>query len=510
LLLDEELSSREFRALDMNAEYLGVSPIQLMENAGRAVAEAVMERFKPGCRVVVVCGPGGNGGDGFVAARHLAGAGYKVEVILATARESIRNEEARANLESITRMRSSMVVREARSPSQLEEIDADVVVDALLGTGSRVPLSSPFLEAVQAMNRSGGFKVAVDLPSGMDSDTGAAPGEAFRADLTVTFHKPKAGFRRGRALLGELVVSPIGIPPEAELFAGPGDVYLASRVRPPDSKKGDFGYLLVVGGSETYSGAPALTALGAYHAGVDLVYVAAPETAASIIASYSPALVTIKLKGGHLSPRSVEELRPHMERVDALAVGPGLGLNEDTVKAVETLIECAEELGLPLLLDADGIKAYSRAVRRLKTSAVLTPHSGEFKILTGREAPAEIWERGRVVEEEAGRLGAVILLKGHIDVISDGIHTRYNLTGNPGMTVGGTGDVLSGIVSGLMAMGCNPYEAAVAGAFINGAAGDAVYEEKGFHILPTDLLEKIPRIMEEALTRKLRAREMGQ
>lgn len=506
MLLDGELSSREFRALDMNAEYLGVSPLQLMENAGRSVAAAVMERFKPGCRVIVVCGPGGNGGDGLVAARHLAGAGYEVEVLLVLTPGGIRSEGARANLESIRRMRFSVKVREVYSPSQLGELEADVVVDSLLGTGVRGPLSSPFLEAVQAMNRSKGFKVAVDIPSGMDSDTGAALGEALRADLTVTFHKPKTGFKKGKGFLGELRVSPIGIPPEAELFAGPGDVYLAIRSRPPESKKGDFGYLLVVGGSETYSGAPALTALGAYSVGVDLVYVAAPETAASIIAGFSPALVTIKLRGSHLSPRGVEELRPHLERVDAVAVGPGLGLHEDTLKALEPLLRWAEELGLPLLLDADAIKAYSKMEQRIRTPTVLTPHSGEFKILTGREAPADIWERGRTVEEEAGRLESVLLLKGNIDVISDGLHTRYNLTGNPGMTVGGTGDVLSGVVSGLMAMGCGPYEAAVAGAFINGAAGDKVYEEKGFHILPTDLLEKIPMVMEEALAGKLKAK----
>lgn len=506
MILDESLTSRELRAVDMNAAYLGVSTLQLMENAGRAVADAVINRFKPSSQVAVVCGPGGNGGDGFVAARHLAGAGYAVEVFLLGQPDLIRHEDARANWNSLQRMRSSIRVTEIRDSSQIPPLNVEVIIDALLGTGVRGPLTSPYREMVQAINESSGFKLAVDVPTGLESDTGAVAGVAISADLTLTFHKSKPGFRKGREFVGELIVCPIGVPPEAELFTGPGDVHLVNKPRPPESHKGDFGYVLVVGGSETYSGAPTLTALGAYAIGVDLVYVAAPETASSIIAGFSPSLVTLKLKGGHLTPKSILQIQPFLERVNAVAMGPGLGLNEETVEAVNTLIEWVEGRRLPLVMDADALKGFAPVARKLGNPKVYTPHAGEFKILTGKQVTGDYKEHGKIVQAEAARLGGTILLKGDVDVISDGAHTRYNWTGNPGMTVGGTGDVLTGITAGFMAMGFTPFESAAAGAFINGAAGDAAYDDKGFHIVPTDVVERVPRVVEDALAGRLKSR----
>jgi len=495
------------RTVEMNADYLGVYRLQLMENAGRAVADTVMSRFGPKSHVTVVCGLGGNGGDGFVAARHLAGAGYHVEVLLLGSSDVIRSDEALINWEALRQMRSSIHIVEIHDSAEIQPLKADVVVDALIGTGVRGALTLPFSEMVQAINRSGGFKIAVDVPTGVESDTGAVHGAAVRADLTLTFHKPKTGFEGAGRHLGEVVVCPIGVPPEAELFAGPGDAYLVSKRRRPDSHKGEHGSLLVVGGSETYSGAPALTAMGAYAVGVDLVYVAAPETAASIIAGFSPSLITVKLKGRRLTPKNLRQLRPFLERVDAVAMGPGLGLNEETVEAVDTLLDWVVERQLPLLLDADALKGFAEKRRRMETPAVFTPHGWEFKILTGRQADGDFREQGMVVQKEAAKLGGTILLKGRVDIISDGVRTRYNWTGNPGMTVGGTGDVLSGVTAGLMAMGSPPFEAAVAGAFVNGAAGDAAYEEKGYHLVPTDLVDRIPHVVEDALAGLMRAAE---
>jgi len=493
------------RAVEMNADYLGVSRLQLMENAGRAVADAVMSRFGPKSRVTIVCGLGGNGGDGFVAARHLAEAGYRVEVLLLGSSEVIHSDEALANWSALKQMRSSINIVEIHDSAEIQPLKVDVIVDALIGTGVRGALASPFREMVQAINGSEGFKIAVDVPTGVESDTGSVNDVAVKADLTLTFHKPKVGFEKAGKYLGEMVVCPIGVPPESELFTGPGDVYLVSKRRRPDSHKGEHGSLLVVGGSETYSGAPALTAMGAYAVGLDLVYVAAPETAASIIAGFSPSLITVKLKGSRLTPKNLRQLRPFLERVDAVAMGPGLGLNDETVEAVCTLVDWVEERRLPLLLDADALKGFAEKRRKMGTPAVFTPHGGEFKILTGSEAARDFREQGMVVEKEAAKLGGTILLKGRVDVISDGIRTRYNWTGNPGMTVGGTGDVLSGVTAGFIAMGAPPFEAAAAGAFVNGAAGDAAYEEKGYHIVPTDLVERIPRIIEDALAGLMRA-----
>ena len=503
MILDEAVTAREMRAIEMNAEYLGVSKLQLMENAGKTIAEAVKERFSPKKKVLIACGLGGNGGDGFVAARHLAGQGYPVTVILLGRPENIRSEEARVNWVSLRNMTDSVKITEVHDSTEIPPLKASVMIDALIGTGVRGALTSPYRETVQAINGAEGFKIAVDVPSGLNSDSGEAEGDVVQADLTLTFHKPKTGLRKLENL-GQLQVCPIGIQPEAETHTGPGDVYIAHRHRAPEAHKGDFGRLLVIGGSEMYSGAPALTALGAYATGVDLVYVAAPETSASIIAGFSPSLITVKLKGSKLSPRNIGAISSLLDRVDAVAVGPGLGVQDETVEAVEATIEVVEEHGLPLLLDADALKAFSKSKRRLRTGAVLTPHGAEFKVLTGKNVIGTYRERGKLVIKEASRLDATVLLKGNVDVVSDGDAVRFNRTGNPGMTVGGTGDVLSGIVAGYMAMGVSPFEAAAAGAFINGAAGDAVYAEKGYHMLSSDLVEKIPWVIEESIRGRTR------
>jgi len=503
LILDDILTSEEMRAVEMNSEYLGIPKLILMENAGRAVAQAIMERFNVGAKIAVVCGLGGNGGDGFVAARHLAGAGYQVEVLLLGRSGNIGSIEACTNWEAIEAMVETTRVQEIHDSAQIPKLEADVIVDALIGTGVSGTLSSPFGEMVSAINDAEAFKIAVDLPTGIESDTGDIHGEAVKADITVTFHKLKPGLLKASGNTGVIEVKQIGIPLEAERYAGPGDVYLAQKRRALDSHKGDFGYLLVIGGSETYSGAPALTGLGAYAAGVDLVYVAAPETAAHIIAGFSPSLVTVKLKGKRLTAKGLEILRPFLDRANAVAIGPGLGLHEETMEAVEIILRDLDARGMPLLVDADALKSMAGLSRSRDTEMVLTPHSGEFEALTGKRVSGSLTERGEMVGREAKRLGATILLKGHVDVISDGVHTRFNSTGNPGMTVGGTGDVLSGVTAAFLAMGVLPFQAAVSGAFINGVAGDYACAEKGYHLEPMDIVNKIPRVMEDALRNNL-------
>jgi len=494
------VTAKETRALEMNSEYLGLSRLQMMENAGRAVAEEIEKRFNPPCRALFLCGPGGNGGDGFVAARHLATSGFDVEVVLVSAESEIKAEEVKTNWRILRSMSSSLRLEIVQDSSQLSGAQgAGVVVDALVGTGVKGVLRPPILQAVEMINGMEGFKVAVDLPSGLDADTGEVLGACVRADLTVTFHCEKVGFQRAKEYPGEVVIKPIGIPLEAQLYAGPGDVYLTSEARRPNVHKGECGRVLVVGGSDLYSGAPALTALAAYRTGVDLVYVAAPESAARIVAGFSPELITLKLKGGFLNPNNKETILPLLSKVDAVAVGPGLGTREETFAALEALFGAVEEKRLPLLVDADAIKAFASFKKKIRNPAVFTPHRGEFQVLTGKTVPDQLVLTGELIREEAEALGATILLKSPVDVISDGSEVKYNWTGNPGMTVGGTGDILSGVVVALMAKGFSPFRAAVAGAFVNGAAGDFACREKGFHLLPTDLLEWIPRLLDDPM-----------
>jgi len=487
------------QALELNAEYFGVSKLQLMENAGAGIAAEIVSRFTPEKRVTVFCGLGGNGGDGFVAARHLSCMGFKVRVILAGKAKEIGDKAALENWNALQSLRKTVIIHEIYDSSLIPEIEAEIVVDALLGIGIKGKLRPPILQLVQKINTMNAFKIAVDVPTGINSDTGEVLGEAVKADLTITFHKPKKGLENARRYVGELLVKNIGLPEELENYAGPGDVMLATKTRLPTAHKGDFGRLLVIGGSEIFSGAPALVALAALRTGADLAYVAAPKKAAFAISSMSPNLIAIKLEGKRLNVGNLAILGTYIEKVDAVVLGPGLGLHADTKKGVEALIEAVENYGKPLLLDADGLKAFAEFKRKLKAPLVLTPHAGEYAILSGKSIPEKLDEKIKEVQRTAAELGAVILLKGPIDIICDGKQYKLNFTGNAGMTVGGTGDVLSGIVGTFLAQKTDSFEAAVAGAFVNGAVGDMVFEEKGYHMVATDLIDMIPHILNDPM-----------
>jgi len=495
------ITSREMRALELNSEYFGVSRLQLMENAGRSVAEEIANSFKPDkAKVAVFCGLGGNGGDGFVAARHLNCLGFKVEVLLAGKPADISDEESQKNWVALQSQKDALTLHEVYDSSLIPNVEAEVVVDALLGIGLQGAPRPPILQMIRKINEMDCFCVAVDVPTGIDSDTGDVFDEAVKADLTVTFHKLKPGLETAKKHVGKVMVKNIGLPHDFERFVGPGDVQLVVKPRPPEAHKGEFGRLLVVGGSEVFSGAPVLVASAALRVGVDLAYIAAPHRTAYAISSMSPDLITVKLEGEHLSPSDVATIRPYLERSTAVAMGPGLGLHKETKEAVKEIVNVVEKVKVPLLLDADGLKAFAEFKHKATSPMVFTPHAGEYQILTGKEPPKELNEKAADVQKTAEELSAIILLKGHVDIVSDGKRVKLNFTGNPGMTVGGTGDVLSGIVAAFMAQGADPFEASVAGAFINGAAGDFVQREKGYHMVPSDLLDWIPRVVDDPMS----------
>ncbi len=494
------ITSREMRALEVNAEYFGVSLLQLMENAGRNVALEIASLFPREQKIAIFCGLGGNGGDGFVAARHLSSMGFKVSVILAGKGKEIAHEAALENWCALQSLRGSIPIQEVTDSSAIPKVDAEIVVDALLGTGTKGKLKPPITQIVEYINTLSASKIAVDVPTGIDSDTGEVLGNAVKANVTITFYKAKTGLHSAKKYVGELVVRDIGLPEELEKFAGPGDVFLAKKPRPASAHKGDFGRLLVIGGSEVFSGAPALVSLTALRTGVDIAYLAAPAKTAYTVSSVSPNLITLKLKGDHLNAANVTALQPYLEMVDAVAMGPGLGLHPETREFVKAYVTAIENAGKPLLLDADGLKAFAEFKRALKVPLVLTPHAGEYAILAGRKLSESLKERVAEVQKTAAELKAVILLKGKVDVICDAKRAKLNFTGNPGMTVGGTGDVLSGIVGALLAQKTDAFEAAVTGAFVNGAAGDFVASEIGYHLVATDLLEWIPRVLDDPMS----------
>jgi len=489
------------RAIEVNSEYFGVSLLQLMENAGRNVALEVSSRFNSNQKITIVCGLGGNGGDGFVAARHLLAMGHKVSVILAGKSKDIAHQSALHNWIALQRLTSEIPIQEVTDSSAVPQIEADVIIDALLGTGSKGKLKPLLSAIVNAINSSKAKVVAIDVPTGIDSDTGEILGNAVKADITVTFYRAKKGLEAAKKYAGEVIVRDIGLPSNLEIFTGPGDVQLVTKARASTAHKGDAGRLLIIGGSEIFSGAPALMSLAALRTGIDIALTASPAVTAHDIASMSPDLIMIKLEGNNLNPANVAVLKEYLDNVDAVALGPGLGLNPETKDFVKSAIEAIETAGKPLLLDADGLKAFAEFKRPLKVPLVLTPHAGEYAFLSGKKLPSfnDLEDRIETIKQTAATLNAVLLVKGAIDIISDGRRVKLNTTGNPGMSVGGTGDVLSGIIGALLAQKADAFEAAVAGAFVNGAAGDFVVSEIGNHMVASDLLDWIPAVLNDPM-----------
>ncbi len=492
------ISAEDMVAIEWNAEYLGVSRLLLMENAGRAVAGEVLKRVKLGSRVAIFSGLGGNGGDGFVTARHLA-PHCKVHQVVLGNPSSIKHPETLINWEIISKMHHSLRLYIIQDAAELPEIKASVVVDALLGTGARGAPRGAMLQALQLMNRMSGVKVAVDLPTGVHPDTGERTTEdAFQPDVTVAFHRPKLGLLRKKGNIGKPVVANIGIPPEAEIYVGPGDVLRVYKPRPPFTKKGDFGRLLVIGGSNQYVGAPILACQGALRSGVDIIYLAAPPNVISAATNLSPDIIPIPLKTKILKRAAISKIRDIIKQVDALLIGPGLGEDSESLDATTQILTLADQQDKLVVVDADALKVIPR-VEKLSSNTIITPHAGEYRYITGGAVPQSLKKRGKVVRALSEKLGCVVLLKGPIDVIAEQEKTRFNWTGIPAMSVGGTGDVLAGICSGICAQGIQSYLAACVGTFINGAAGQLAFQDKGVGLVASDLMEYIPRVIQNPM-----------
>jgi len=459
------LSPMEMRVLDQNARFLGVATEELMEHAGGAVAGVIAHRYDVGGKnIQVFCGPGNNGGDGFVAARRLMDVGAIVEVILLT--EKVKGPARRA-LETL-----SLPIHPFDETTKVKGL----VVDAILGTGVRGDLRGKYRHAVSLINESKEPVISVDVPTGLGTH------HAIRPDVTVTFHDVKEGMTPKNC--GEIIVEDIGIPPEAQEFVGPGDL-LHYPLPEKESHKGENGRLLVVGGGP-YTGAPALVGMAAYRTGVDLVTIVTRPEIAQTVASFSPNLIV----RGWTSTKEVIALAATN---DAVVIGPGLGPSLG-----EQVREIVSKCERPMVIDADAIQAIDPLLLGGK-SGVITPHVGEFEELTGARPPPDIGGREDVVGRWARKLGFTVLLKASTDVISDGETVKLNRIHNQGMTVGGTGDVLSGVIGALLAKGSTPFNAARMGAFINGYAGNLAFEERWYSLLATDVIEKIPAVLKTTL-----------
>ncbi|ESP87643.1 bifunctional ADP-dependent NAD(P)H-hydrate dehydratase/NAD(P)H-hydrate epimerase [Candidatus Halobonum tyrrellensis] len=463
--------------VDRNAAALGVPRKQLMESSGNAVARAVRERAEEGDRVTLVCGRGNNGGDAMVAARFLEG--FDLRVVLLGRPETISTQITRENWAALG---AAEVPTETVTDSRSFDLDdPDVVVDAMLGTGVTGALREPEATVAEALNAADATVVAVDVPSGVDADTGAAEGAAVDADAVVTFHDTKPGFDDFDA---EVVVEDIGIPDAAETFTGPGD--LLSIRRSPGATKGDAGRAFVIGGGP-YTGAPALASQAALRAGVDLSFVAVPESVKTPIQSYAEDLIVQPYEGDHLAPDHVDDLVDTAEsHDDVVVIGPGLGSHDETVEAAERFLS---EFEGRAVVDADALPV----IPEVDTDAtlVLTPNRKELVELGGPDVD-DLRANQAAIADLSAELGHVVLAKAKDDVITDGERTRVCRAGTPGMTVGGTGDTLAGITAAMLATH-DPFEAACMAPQINGSAAEAIAGEVGDGLLASDLLDAIPR-----------------
>jgi len=500
-------STQEIRAWEQNSVWFGVPTRLLMENAGNAVARAVYERVKPPAEVLVFAGVGGKAGDGFVAARHLDSLGYTVKVFLVYRKENIRHSDARENLKTLLSTGIPVVEDYSRWIDKIPE-ETDVLIDALLGTGFKPPLREPYRTIINKLNKiKAKLKVAIDVPSGVDADTGVVDG-AFKADVTVSMDCAKKGLLDGQAqeFVGKVIVAPIGIPRAAKVYVGPGDYRVFSPRYREGAHKGVHGRVMVVGGSSEFVGAPWLAALSSLYAGVDLVYLAAPTPVLSNI--INPEIIPVRLSGERLVEAHVEKLISEInaKRIHVLVLGPGAGRHEETVnffcKLYEELVRIEYTSLRGIVVDADALYSCALCPEQLQRVSkrydiVLTPHLGELRRLLGREIPDILEHRIEASREAAKKINAVVLAKGAIDVIvSPNGQIKLNRTGSPQMTVGGTGDVLAGLVAAFLARGANAFYAAALAAFINGLAGERVVSDIG-RVTPMLLIEWLPRILKE-------------
>ncbi len=491
----------------------GITGPELMENAGRGIAERIISTALPvpqGKKVAVFCGKGNNGGDGFVVGRYLHKAGAVVAVYHMGPAEML-SDDARLNYDRAVKL--GMDLYEISYIEDLpEELPCDLVVDALFGTGFSGAPRGLSGELIEYINDLEARVVAVDMPSGLSADDGQFEGAVVQADYSFTLALPKFGLyvSPGRELAGAVETVPIGVPEEVvDAFDFKVDLITGEMVadmipeRIADGHKGDFGKLLLVAGSTGLTGAAALAAKSALRCGCGLAKIGCPASVLPIIATLVMEATSHPLpdvaKKGALALRALGAVRQLMAEHDAVAIGPGLGQHRETAELVRRLIT---DLDRPAVIDADGLNAIAANVELLKEITlpiVLTPHPGEFRRMTGDgRVPTEIHARISAAVSFATEYGVVLVLKGSPTLVACPDGSCYlNPTGNDGMATGGSGDVLTGVIGAFLAQGVSAEEAAVSAVYIHGLAGDFAADQfTGRGMVAGDMLNFLPDVFE--------------
>jgi ADP-dependent NAD(P)H-hydrate dehydratase / NAD(P)H-hydrate epimerase len=514
------LTAEEMREVDrLTSEREGIPSATLMETAGTNVARFIQVRFPAfrQRRIVVLCGKGNNGGDGFVVARHLRDSGARPDVYLFAAPEQMQGDAAKncRHWQAIGAPLHVVLSAAEWEKKKAYATSAEIIVDALLGTGVTGPVRDLPAQVIEDVNGRDGkgrsVIVAVDIPAGLSANGGAGDGPIVNADYTITFTAPKIGMFLSKAddHLGQLLVSDIGSSRGLVEQTGKGDLAWSeakefgdfARRRKPDSNKGIYGHALIAAGSYGKSGAAIMASWAALRAGAGLVTVAVPEPALPIVAAHNPEIMTEPLpatKEGSISLQSFE--RDRFQKIiagkRALGIGPGLTTNDETQQFVRQLTKARS---VPVILDADGLNAFAGRASELKSVAgflALTPHPGEMSRLLGRTVPEVQADRLAVAQKAAADWNAYVILKGQFTVVAapDG-RAFINSTGNPGMSTAGTGDVLTGMLTGLTAQfGTQDWLRVMAfGVYLHGLAGDIACQKSGeAPLMATDLIKCMP------------------
>ncbi len=510
-------TATEMREIDRRAmEEYGLPGLLLMENAGSAAATAAERLWRAAGAtgaILVLCGPGNNGGDGLVIARRLHNQDLPVRAILTVAADRLQGDAAH-NCRLAQRFGVRLFEKPAPAALRRAVREAGLVVDALLGTGLTGPVRGEIARALAAVNTVAPPVLAVDIPSGVNSETGAVMGTAVRADVTVTFGLAKVGMYcyPGREYCGKIEVDDISLP--RALLAAPHlrtELITPERAaeglpaRSSEMHKGQAGRLLIIAGSPGMTGAAALAASAAVRAGAGLVYLAAPEPLNGILETKCTEPITLPqpaTAGGGLSLPAADSLLQHAADCDAVVLGPGLGREPETAALVRRLVPAIRS---PLVVDADALNALTGQaglIARRRAPTVITPHPGELSRLRGETVQALQADRVEAARRTAAELGCVTLFKGAGTICADPEgRALINPTGNEGLASGGTGDVLAGVLGAFLAGGSAPLEAAAAASYYHGLAADLYAESHAARsLMASDLLDYLPLALAEAAT----------
>ncbi len=492
LLPVEYITREESLAIETNEFLSGIKAYDLMLKAGKAIADHVSSLNLE--NIVVLSGSGNNGGDGIVAAGILAKE-HKTTLILIKKPKTKEAKKALKGLKS-----DKLRIKELNQDVNLKEIielmkNSDIIVDALIGVGLQREVRAPYSDIITEFSKSNVHICCVDVPSGLDCNSGKWYSESYTPNSIVTMQFTKAGLKQFDHN-GIIKIAPIGISDESAYYINSGHFINFWPLRESDSHKGENGRIIVIGGSDGFTGAPVLSGMSALRAGVDTLRIAVPETIRDIVASYAEDFIVLKVKGDKLTTKGFNRFRELLvNRHDVATIGMGLSNHPECNKFVVELFEYIKGR-IRIVLDADAIRAFRGRLDLLQDSGVIiTPHRAELRMMLDEQIPENPHDLILFLEKTASRLGIVILLKGKIDIITNGKRTFLNATGHPGMTVGGTGDVLAGLVG---AANCFIEDSVIATAIaanIMGRAGEYAAKKFGNSLLASDVIKEIPMVI---------------